>query len=382
MPTPGAANPQIYGNGTNSTVGTQFHQFKYDKQAVIEATKKQFFGQLSGVLNQPKNFGKAVKKYLYVPILDDRNSNDQGINAAGVAYDDGNLYGSSKDIGVMSAKMPILSEEGGRVNRVGMTRLELTGTIENFGIFEEWTRDTMNFDTDDMLMSHLYREAGRAAGELNEDKLAIDLYNGAGIVVYAGGGTNLITTIKPCEYAELELMDKTLTENYCPMDTQIITGSRNVDTKVVDGARYAHCSIDSRLSLQKMKDAFGDRAWTPARMYAAGGTLAVGEKGAIETFRFIEVPEMPTTLGGTGGTAVIHPILFIGSGSFTQIGFQSNGKSIKLEIITKQPSKETADRTDPYGKKGFYSINWWSGILIERPEWIGKILHDPTIAHA
>ena len=188
MATAGAANPQIYGNGTNSTIGKQFNLFKYNKQAVIEATKKQFFGQMSGVLNQPKHFGKTVKKYLYVPILDDRNSNDQGIDASGTTYADGNLYGSSKDIGVISAKMPVLSEEGGRVNRVGMTRLELTGTIENFGIFEEWTRDSMNFDTDDMLMSHLYREAGRAAGELNEDKLAIDLYNAAGIVIYAGGG--------------------------------------------------------------------------------------------------------------------------------------------------------------------------------------------------
>ena len=382
MATAGAANPQIYGDGSNSTVGTQFNLFKYNKQAVIEATKKQFFGQMSGVLNQPKHFGKTVKKYLYVPILDDRNSNDQGLDAAGAAYDDGNLYGSSKDIGVITTKLPILSEEGGRVNRVGMTRLELEGSIENFGIFEEWTRDSMNFDTDDMLMSHLYREAGRAAGELNEDKLAIDLYNAAGIEIFAGGAASLTLTVAPCEIGELELMDKTLTENYCPMDTQIIKGSRNIDTETIDGARYAHCSIDSRLSLQKMKDSFAEKAWTPARMYAAGGTLATGEKGAIDSFRFIEVPEMPTTLGGTGDTEIIHPILFIGSGSFTQIGFQSNGKTTKLEIITKKPSKETADRNDPYGKKGFYSINWWSGVLIERPEWIGKILHDPAIAHA
>ena len=72
---------------------------------------------------------------------------------------------------------------------------------------------------------------------------------------------SLTTTTKPCEYDDLELMDKTLTENYCPMDTQIITGSRNIDTKTVDGARYAHCSIDSRLSLQKMQDPFGEKAW-------------------------------------------------------------------------------------------------------------------------
>lgn len=46
----------------------------------------------------------------------------------------GNLYGSSKDVGTVSGKLPALSEQGGRVNRVGMKRIELEGSIEKLGL--------------------------------------------------------------------------------------------------------------------------------------------------------------------------------------------------------------------------------------------------------
>jgi len=153
-------------------------------------------------MNIRKNFGKTMKQYLYLPLLDDANINDQGIDANGVNNDDnymevtitifatgvptgayskyyavgeganataaetaaqakaldiinndilradpdyatygeavtavqaagytvtdpgdagavphsGNLYGSSKDVGYIAGKMPMLSESGGRVN--------------------------------------------------------------------------------------------------------------------------------------------------------------------------------------------------------------------------------------------------------------------------
>lgn len=39
---------------------------------------------LASVTNMPKNYGKTIKVYEYIPMLDDRNINDQGIDAAGV----------------------------------------------------------------------------------------------------------------------------------------------------------------------------------------------------------------------------------------------------------------------------------------------------------
>ena len=70
--------------GTPSTIGSQIVNEYYQKQALIEARKEQYFSQLADVTTMPKNMGKKIKLYHYIPMLDDQNLNDQGIDAAGV----------------------------------------------------------------------------------------------------------------------------------------------------------------------------------------------------------------------------------------------------------------------------------------------------------
>ena len=115
---------------TASTIGSQIQNHYYVKKALVELPKLQYFSQLADVTSMPKNFGKKIKRYHYMPLLDDRNVNDQGLDAAGASYANGNLYGSSKDIGTITQKLPALSETGGRVNRVGFKRIELEGTLD------------------------------------------------------------------------------------------------------------------------------------------------------------------------------------------------------------------------------------------------------------
>jgi N4-gp56 family major capsid protein len=40
----------------------------------------------------------------------------------------------------------------------------------------------------------------------------------------------------------------------------------------------------------------------------------------------------------------VYPMLFVGDASFTTIGFQTDGKTVKFKIVHKKPS-ETVDRT-------------------------------------
>lgn len=418
----GENNPQSYNEGTSSNSSTidgssqeQLSPFYYDKQAVIEANKKAFIGQLSGVRNQPKHMGKTIKKHLIIPILDDRNINDQGIDAAGAVLDStkwtaitaagvvttdnadeaaaitaagvdgtvkqtsGNLYGSSKDVGTVSALTPVISETGGRVNRIGFSREVIESTLENYGFFYEFTRDDLNFDSDSKLKSHLYREAGKAAGEMCEKSLMADLISGAGVELFAGTGNTTLADVAAGDkvtLADLRTATKILNANDCPMDTQIITGSRNIDTKVVANARYAYTTDDMITILEDtMNTVTSKHAWAYVEEYADGAkfaksNIARGEAGKIGKIRFIEHPEM--LIQENKGTANIdvHPILMIGSGSFTQIGFQANGSKTKFEIITKMPGKEIADRTNPYGLVGFSSNNYWYGVLLERPDHI------------
>ena len=42
-----------YGNGSNSSIGTQLNTFFYQKKALIEAAKEMYFGQMADVTNMP-----------------------------------------------------------------------------------------------------------------------------------------------------------------------------------------------------------------------------------------------------------------------------------------------------------------------------------------
>lgn len=70
------------------------------KAALTEAAKKRKFGKLADVTTMPKNMGQRLTQWHFFTLLDDRNLNDQGIDARGVQIRNGNMYGSSKDIGI------------------------------------------------------------------------------------------------------------------------------------------------------------------------------------------------------------------------------------------------------------------------------------------
>ena len=83
----------IYGNGTTALGANQINQHYYERKALVEAQQEIYFGQLADTKTMSKNMGKAIKQYRYIPVIDDRNRNDMGINANGVKYNNGNLYG-------------------------------------------------------------------------------------------------------------------------------------------------------------------------------------------------------------------------------------------------------------------------------------------------
>ena len=449
--------------GTPSTVGPQISNEFYQKKALIEAAKEQYFGQLADVTSMPKNMGKKIKRYHYLPLLDAANLNDQGIDAAGVTISStsyvvtlpglvqtyvveadataaaaainaitagvavksgsatpwtvtsstktlapttqvlsaavlaavpysvrtqgsGNLYGSSKDIGTISGKLPVLSETGGRVNRVGFKRKELEGTIEKFGFFDEYTQESLDFDTDAELMMHINREMVMGANEMTEDALQIDLINAAGVIKYAGDATqnSEIGSADLVTYGDLMRVCIDLDNNRTPKHTKVITGTRMVDTRVLPAARVAYVGSELLPTFKAMKDLHNNPAFIPVEKYAAGGTTLNGEAGAVDALRIVVVPEM-MKWAGAGAVVTdtinydnglhydVYPILIVGDESFTTIGFQTDGKTVKFKITHKAPGEATADRNDPYGEMGFTSIKWYYGFMALRPERIALL---------
>ena len=380
-------------NGQKSSIdganSDQMQSFLWLRKSIIEARKEQYFFPLANVKNMPKHMGKTIRVFEYLPLLDDRNVNDQGIDANGVTSVNGNLYGSSKDIGTIRGKLPALSETGGRVNRVGFKRLTLEGEISEFGMFTEFTRDSIEFDSDDQLREHLSRELMNGAVQIQEAQIQMDLLAGAGVELFAGAATadDEITgegaTPSLVTYADLMRMDQILTDNRTPRNTTIITGSRFTDTRVIPASRILYVGSELVPHLKTMKDTFNNKAFIEVQHYADAGTLLNGEIGSIESFRVVQVPEMlhwagagdaVTTNPGyreTDGKYDVYPMLVVGDDSFTALGFQNDGKKLGINVMTRNYGKEAMDYNDPYGKTGISSMTWYYGMLVYRPERIG-----------
>ena len=391
--------------GQPSSIGPQSITHYHLKKAIVTARQEQFFTQLADTKNMPKNFGKTMKIFEYIPLLDDRNINDQGIDAAGAVINStlfkvtlpglvstfavqanadaavaainaieaavaaksgagpwlvtstktglnmttstlagnvvaavpgatsvqnsGNLYGSSKDIGTITSKLPTLTENGGRVNRVGFTRIEREGTLQKFGFFTEFTQEQFDFDSDPELWTHISTELLKGAVEISEDLLQRDLLLSAGVVVYAGAAVSHATvtaeggTPSIINYATLSRLSVTLDENRTPKQTKVISGSRMIDTRTISAGRVMFVGSEMLPLLEAMEDLFQNQAWIPTHKYANAGQILIGEEGTIGSFRVAVVPEMMHWAGqgaavssnpgyrATNGRYNVYPMLVV-----------------------------------------------------------------------
>ena len=436
-------SPSSTASGTASTIGPQAITDYYFKKALIAVRDHQYFMPLADVRAMPKHMGKKIKQDVYVPLLDVLNTGDQGLDAAGAAYqvagtwtawnssgvrtsyaeaneadaitaagangdvalNDQNLYGSQKDTGAILNKIPTLRENGGRVNRVGFTRTQVEGELLKRGFFTEYTQESMDFDSDSELLSHIVEEALVGANEITEAELQKDLITTAtsdGTAYFCSGASGAFdgtdtaagaarTALKLAVdevvvYNDLMNLSIALDDNKTPKQTKIISGSRMVDTKTVNGGRVMYIGSELIPVVRKMTDISGSgvgSGFISVEKYADAANTLHGEIGSVDQFRIVVVPEMQhDRKGGAAGSdsagtgkngADIFPMLVVGDGAFTTIGFQTDGKSVKFSVNHKKPGKEIASLDDPYGEVGFYSIKWYYGFMALRPERLGII---------
>lgn len=382
----------------NQAQGAQINTTFYDRKALYETRRERYFAPLADVTAMPKHYGKTITKYHIMPMLDDRNINDQGLNPDGTTTDnDGNLYGSSKDIGAIVGKLPTLNESGGRVNRVGFSRIQLSGTMENYGVFHEFTDDFLNFDNMADLYEHLSRELVNGAVQMTEALIQIDIINAAGVVRFAGDATTKATmtgesadTKSVVTHADLQRLSITLDDNRTPKSMKMIKGSQGFDTVTVDNGRILYIGSEMIPTITKITDSFSNPAFVSVEHYGYAGSykegthMIHGEIGKIGQFRIVVVPEMlheaavgkaVTTNGGyrssntgTGEKYDLFPLVCVGSEAFTTIGFQTGGgANFKFKIITRMPG-EVVTLDDPFAKTGFSSLQFWYGFMPLRTE--------------
>lgn len=390
--------------GTPSDIGSQEVVKYLNRKAIIEAVKYSHFSKLSSVQNMPAHYGKTFTKYRYYPLLSDLNVNLQGIDASGAALTGagggnpgyGNLYGSSRDFGTITSKIPLVTEGADRVNRVGITRVSVSANLTRVGFFADWTDESVHFDSDMAMRTHFTDELVKGAEQLKEALLQLDLINGAGVIRYAGTATALTNVTAEgagaaiIDYNDVIRLSIALDSNRAPKRFTILKGSTLTDTATVNGSRALFIPPELITTFMEMKNSNDTEMFVPVEKYAAQTTILEGEIGAVAGFRVIVHQEMIKhngEVGVVGGTVSSNPgyyataarydvfnCLAVCAESFTSLGFQTNSpEAPKFNLVIKPPGPSMVTLDNPYGNKGLASIQFYYGTLIERSDWIGLL---------
>lgn len=390
----------IYGDGSNSTSGANTITHYYDRAGIKAATSDLIYSQFADYKSMPQKYGKTFKISMWEHILD-----SAGVSGAGLDRDGnpsaGNLYGNTRDIGNITAGLPVLGEGANDVNKVVVTKKTGEVTLHRFGLYLEYSDEVELFSEDRTQI--IYREMlGEAAKQVYEDLLQKDLLSGSN-VYYVGTATSRSQvgqdTTDPngadddnsrISYDDIRKIIATLVANRAKKYTSIITGSTKVDTKTINASYIGIVGPEVKYDLQGIADMHGRPAWIPVHQYASAGTILNHEVGAIDEMRFIESERamkyagagavVPSNYAGklahttkNGETRFdVFPILCPTEGCFATVGLQGWGK---MKFKSKAPG--AVEQQDKFGIKGFFSVNWfYAGIILDQ----AKLLRVETCA--
>lgn len=438
------------GGTTSSSISRQFTPEFVSKAVVEYAARKQFFSKMASREDMPENSGDTITKEIVIPMLHKDNMVDGNVDAStaklltyvwyvfpsvGAAIDskyDVNDYlganGGNLDLAIAAAKAaatarvgvlggaafmksgagnilhgdasyataqgPLvpLPEEGGVVNLLNSSSKLVSAKMTQHGIGAKYTVRSVTLDSRMKQVAREIKELARATGELKEMQIQNSLLT-------ASEANRMIASdvaVTPVQmksqdvldYDALSAFEQDLINNEVPTDTEIVSGTDKVDTKVIENAYVAFISSKMLPTLRKMKGPDGvTLAWVPKSQYAAGETIMDGEAGSIGAFRFVVVPDLQIYKGAgslvsadttgtagerantyaTGGYYDVFPILVVGTDSFITTGMRS-------QDVTANHIMPKADaHNDLYGQVGAVASKWEYGFLAYRPERIRQL---------
>jgi N4-gp56 family major capsid protein len=154
------------------------------------------------------------------------------------------------------------------------------------------------------------------------------------------------------------------------MVTSILAASAKFDTAPVAAGYRVFCHTDLEPDIRDLP------GFTPIERYASGKPEP-NEVGAVERFRFLTSPDLPsiqdagapvgaTGLYSTSGTNIdVYPIVVTGQDAWSQIAVRG------LEALNPTflpPGQKT--KSDPFGQRGYVGATWWKACLLENNGWM------------
>jgi N4-gp56 family major capsid protein len=376
----------VYGNGVNSTAGENTIVHYYDRAGIKAANRTNVYGQFADRKSMPKKMGKTFKISKFEHMYD-RSTADGDFAAKG--------FMTARTAAEVSTALTNaqLAEGAGAVNKRSLKKITVETSVARYGEMIDYT-DEVELFSEDSIQVKYREELGELANSRYEDLIQLDML-GTTTVLYSGTATSKATIgdgiaddgsedveVK-VSYDLIRRAVRKLVRNRAKKNTSIVTGSTKIDTNTVAKAYYAIIDADVKSDLEGLTRGAGSEkefVYIPAHKYAAAGSLAEGEVGAMHEVRFIESEGAVVYAGegadvaagyegslaytgtaGVDGKFDVHTILFPTEGSFATVGLKGMGK---IKFNAKSPDQ--VENGNPYGTTGFFSYNFfYAGLILE-----------------
>jgi N4-gp56 family major capsid protein len=315
----------------------------------------------------------------------------------------GAILGGTSSYGLTAGDLVPLPEEGGVVNLLNATNKLFSAKVTKHGVGMKYTVTSIKQGSLIRTISKHIADLSRAVGELKE------LQSMTSVVTAAANNaivaSERVTTMSGMIVDELvdfdtfTALEQELQANDVPMDTEILTGTTNIDTVTVTDTYIMYAGRETVPMLRKIVGPDGNIAFIPLNQYKAGLDRKVlqGELGVIGSFTICIDPDLAAYRGAgtkntvaddaeaaalgvegittkvahdklaanrhaTNGYYDIFPLVVVGDDSFVETGFTYD--NVKARHI--MPKADVYN--DMHAEVGGCSAKWSYGFLPYRPE--------------
>lgn len=322
----------------------------------------------------------------------------------------GAILGGTSSYGLLAGEMVPLPEEGGVVNLLNATNKLFSAKVTKHGVGMKYTMTSMKQGSMVRTIAKHISDVSRAVGEIKELQSMISCVSAAGAnaIIASDNSVTMKAMTAPdlVDYDTFTALEQELQLHDVPMDTTLLSGTANIDTRVVDDTYIMYIGRELVPTVRKVTGPDGSIAFLALAKYKAGLDRKVlqGELGVVGAFTICVDPDLVAYRGAGGETTAyfddataiaagfaskvegdkaianrhsttnatgtyfdVFPMVVVGDDSFVETGFSYD----TVKALHIMPKADVYN--DMHAEVGGVSAKWSYGFLPYRPERIRKI---------
>lgn len=248
---------------------------------------------------------------------------------------------------------------------------DVSVVIQQYSILYGFTDKTFYLYEDD-IPAEMKKQIGERVTFVNE-MIIYGALRACTNVYYGGAGTTIATTDGALTLNLIRKIVIGLQANHAKMVNSMLSAGPKFGTSAISSGYVVVCHTDLEPTIRNLA------GFIPSEKYASGKPME-HELGAVERFRFVTSPDLPslqdagaaiagtTNYSTTGTNADIYPVLVFGQDAWSQVAVRG------LESLdpTWLPPGEKS-KSDPHGQRGYAGTTWWKAVMLENHGWMALV---------